>query len=34
MLAKLGFENGRAISKALLKYAYKKGKVDALDYLC
>lgn len=33
-LARLGFENGRAISKALLKYAYRRGKVDALDFLC
>ena len=31
---KLGFENGQKIGKALLKYAYRNGKADALDYLC
>ena len=30
---KLGPEQGRIIATALLKYAYKNGKVDARDYL-
>ena len=29
----LNGENAEHISKALFKYAYKNGKVDALDYL-
>lgn len=31
---KLGPEYGRTIATALLKYGYRNGKVDALDYLC
>ena len=33
MLQKHDFENNESVSKALFKYAYRNGKVDALDFL-
>ena len=33
LLQRSDFENAQAVGKALLKYAYRNGKVDALDFL-